>query len=253
MQPGLLKKGQGRPRRHFPEEPAAQPTCSGSGVGSLVLQQCFPGRARQAGFQRRTRHGQAASSGTRHSSHHPPGPSHQVPKPNALAFTRSSGTAGPRDGAQSCSHTSSVNQHLGDCDPRGRLPLPARPHGTTGAAAGRAEVPRTRLLPSDRPRTDAGVGRPGLGPRSLSRSKSRHRKIAQDGQRRKKREQQRCRRRGGQQKASVRTWASRTPNRAQSCSQGVARGGGGRFLVLLRMVYGRGRESQEERRRNSPV
>lgn len=69
----------------------------------------------------------------------------------------------------------------------------------------------------------------------------------------KEKEQQRCRRRGGQQKASVRTWASRTPNRAQSCSQGVARGGGGRFLVLLRMVYGRGRESQEERRRNSPV
>lgn len=72
--------------------------------------------------------------------------------------------AGPRDGAQSCSHTSSVSQHPGGCDPRGRLPLPARPHGPTGAAAARAEAPRTRRLHVDRPWTDAGVGRPGPGP-----------------------------------------------------------------------------------------
>lgn len=164
MHLGLLKKGRGQPRRRLPEEPAAQPRALALEWEALSCSSASPAKQGRPVSIAGPATGKLFRSGDPTQFTHPPGPSGQVPKPNASAFTRSSGTAGPGDGAQSCSHTSSVNQHPGGCDPGGRLPLPARPHGPTGAAAARAEAPCTRRLHVDRPRTDAGVGQPGLGP-----------------------------------------------------------------------------------------
>lgn len=64
------------------------------------------------------------------------------------------------------SYISSVSQHLGDYDPRGRVSrLLAHPHGTTGgpATSPRQGLLGTRLLDSDRSWGQTlGVGWPGL-------------------------------------------------------------------------------------------
>lgn len=148
------------PRARAPEREAL--SCSNASRAG-------PGRARQAGVQRWTRHGQAVSSGGPATATPSSWAQASGPQARRLASTRSSGTE-----LQSHLVSQSAPRSL-----RSRRPSPSsRPSARgSGAAAGGAEAPRTRLLHDDGPQTDAGVGRPGPGPRSLSRSKSRQKKL----------------------------------------------------------------------------
>lgn len=232
MQPGLLKKARVDPAVAFRK---SLPLSIGSGGGSLVLQQCFPGRPGEAG---------------RFPAQDPPrGPDTVTPSSGA----QSSGPRARRLGIYQ------EQRHGGAWRRRAEL----QSHLVSQSAPGslRSERPSPSSWPAgrrvlargfctwtgpDRPGTD---GRSGLGLRSLLWSKSRHRKIAQDGPRRQRRKQQRCRGRGGRQKASVRAGASRTPHRAQSRSQGSARAWPGREREIFGFTENGVWESKRKPRR----